>query len=62
MSTSRRFLLIRFLAETDQRIELAKTLTISPMLTSGERRFAEEQLDCQRRMVVQVEKLLMQLS
>lgn len=58
----RRAALLRLLSDIDQQIELAKSLATSPLLTRGEQRFAEVQLDFRRRAVQNVERMLVQLA
>lgn len=57
-STERRTALVRLLADLDQRIELAKSLSTNPFLTRDERRYAAVELDFQRKTVDRVERML----
>ncbi|MGD9710446.1 MAG: hypothetical protein AB7V46_00115 [Thermomicrobiales bacterium] len=58
----RRTALVRLLADIDQRIELARALRTSPLLTRDERRFAEVELHFQQQSVERVEQMLARLA
>jgi hypothetical protein len=57
-STERRTALVRLLADLDQRIELAKSLSTNQFLTRDERRYAAVELDFQQKTVDRVERML----